>query len=103
MPSSPPTPHETAATSPGNRTETVLGTLLLIAFVGFLFLFVADARHDDTLATVGRALHWASGAGTLVTIVLSRTVLRRWRSGFDWIFAALWCVRTILMCLNGEL
>ncbi|QEV57517.1 hypothetical protein CP982_01230 [Streptomyces spectabilis] len=90
-------------TSPQHRTETVLAALLFVAFVGFLCLFVADARHNDTLATVGLALHWASGAGTLATIALSRTVLRRWRSGFDWIFAALWCVRTVLIFLNGEL
>ncbi|MFF1380008.1 hypothetical protein [Streptomyces sp. NPDC058308] len=89
--------------SPGNRTETVIGTLLLTAFVGFLFLFVEDARNNDALATTGRVLHWAAGAGIAVTIIITRTVLRRWTSGFDWIFAAMWALLTILTWMNGDL
>ncbi|MFF0503378.1 MULTISPECIES: hypothetical protein [Streptomyces] len=98
-----PTPDKVAAPSPGNRTETFFGVFLLMAFVGFLFLFVSDARQNDTLVTVGRVLHWAAGAGIVATIAVTRAALRRWTSGFDWIFAAMWIALTILMWVNGDL
>ncbi|WJV48597.1 hypothetical protein [Streptomyces flavofungini] len=101
--SSPPPPGETAGPSPGNRTETVFSAFLFVAFAGFLCLFVADARHNDALADIGRVLHWASGVGILATIALTRTALRSWRSGFDWIFAAVWIALTVLTWVNGDL
>ncbi|MDK1472522.1 hypothetical protein QNO07_03615 [Streptomyces sp. 549] len=101
--SEPPSPSAPAELSPGNRTETAFGSVLLFAVIGFLLLFVADARGNDTLAAVGRLLHWAAGAGVLVIVAVTRTALRRWTSGFDWIFAAMWIVLTIPMWLNGDL
>lgn len=103
MTSSPSASHKTAGPSPGNRTETVLSSFLLLAVVGFLLLFLADARQDDTLASIGRVLHWAAGTGILATTAVTRTVLRRWASGFDWILAAMWILLTILTWANGEL
>ncbi len=102
-PSRPTHPDIAVGSSPGNRTETVIGTLLLTAFVGFLCLFVEDVRHNDALAATGRVLHWAGGAGIIATIIITRTVLRRWKSGFDWIFAAMWTLLTILTWMNGDL
>ncbi|MEU9708441.1 hypothetical protein AB0E21_07475 [Streptomyces sp. NPDC047967] len=74
-----------------------------MAFTGFLLLFASGVRQSDSLVTVGRLLHWAAGAGVAAAIVVTRTVLCRWRSGFDWIFAAMWIALTILMRVNGEL
>jgi len=102
-PSSPPSPGKPTGLSPGNRTESVLSAFLLVHFAGFLCLFVADARHNGALADVGRVLHWASGAGILATILLTRIALRSWRSGFDWIFAALWIVLTVVTWARGGL
>ncbi|MFI1965793.1 hypothetical protein ACH429_17075 [Streptomyces pathocidini] len=102
-PSSPPPPNRPTELSPGNRTETVLSAFLLIHFAGFLYLFVADARHSGTLADIGQVLHWASGVGVLATIILTRIALPSWRSGFDWIFAALWTALTVLTWANGGL
>ncbi|MFE2291307.1 hypothetical protein [Streptomyces sp. NPDC059452] len=89
--------------SPGNRTETVIGLSLLVTVVGRLLLLVADFRDDDSLAEIGRVLHWAGGVGIAATIVITRTVLRRWASGFDWIFAVMWIGVTFLASINGNL
>ncbi|MFJ1594449.1 hypothetical protein ACIOD0_30020 [Kitasatospora albolonga] len=89
--------------SPRNRTETVIGSALLVTVVGRLLLLVADVRDDDFLAEIGRVLHWAGGVGIAATIVITRTVLRRWTSGFDWIFAVMWIGVTFLASVNGSL
>lgn len=89
--------------STGNRAETLIGTFLITAFACFLLLIVADTRDNGTLTMIGRVLYWAAGAGIAVTIVITRTALRCHTSGFDWIFAAVWIVLTIMAWFNGHL
>ncbi|WP_162929347.1 hypothetical protein [Streptomyces sp. YIM 130001] len=79
------------------------GGFLLVTVIGFLFLLVGGARGDAGVVSIGRILHWTGGAGAVITIAMTRTLLRGWRSGFDWILLAPLAVLTLFGWLNGDL